>query len=1005
MPSEKKPTSSDHGVSPRESSHPASDPLPSCLLPLWVSPERATTPSFNTPRSAEHSSSSSSPVDLTVPPRVLLNPLCRQDCIPGQYDPRSLAAELQRSDSASDSTAPSSPFRQLSPTLPELPHPPSPVLEPRQELLESSSTTPVFTPIRPDSPGPPFYMMNAFPLGQLRFSGNSVDGNPSRYLNHVKASVAVMRVDPAMNDVVALQVFRSGLVGPAARWFEDIETESDEKSWDDIQNAFKEKFRNGDPAVESALIAEAHGFGREPGESLSNLLKRASKLYHQLRAPHRKTMLTGLVLRMNDGEKDRRLQERVQDRLYADQKWGKSVAGDHLTYNDVHDMIWECRSSTTEKLTRNEEDYMTTSGMDPIRLMMRNQESISDLTQLMKETNILTSKRMDKMEHAPYQNYTARTANNRPPMNPPPQTTNNNPRTGTRAEDVELWWCFKCGDWGHMGYNCPLGRNFDQGEYDRRQQEWFANRDAMKQKRMEELARPSSIPAAKTMVWDGAADTRPPRGYHPTPFSGQPSDTLYRWSQKGLTRLDSTSDMRDDLQVPLDGTDELRQAVVRAARRDEPKEPKQTIPPRKPGRVEKQKEPVRPTDENVLRELEVQAREELQHRRTEYQPPRVDEDMEDVEQMPSVRDTIVVSSPTASMSEAEFQSLLPLIRPHLERMGRPSQESSGEEARERRPRHVLEKIRATEEYNLPTFELGQHLRDTPITLSVLQLLQIAASVRQQLSRLMQCRKKIRGNRAKEMVTSLVMPFKELMTADMREDLEDSLSRHDTEEDRCLQLGSVNRIEHPIVFADTAASADSVANTLGFIEGHVEGMRCSAIMLDGGSSVDLINKMYVERHGIPILAMPKAGEIRLANDSIQHVGFCAYIRVVVGGILATVKAYVLGDHDDWDILLGRPWLRRMRAMEDHYDEKLVVKGMKGHSQTIPIYPTPGLFEPDRKTMTREPVRPKPMRRLDEEDEIIFVDDDLPILEEVEDLLNELGEVIYSGAGQSYPASKN
>ncbi|KAF4465730.1 Ribonuclease H [Fusarium albosuccineum] len=137
-------------------------------------------------------------------------------------------------------------------------------------------------------------------------------------------------------------------------------------------------------------------------------------------------------------------------------------------------------------------------------------------------------------------------------------------------------------------------------------------------------------------------------------------------------------------------------------------------------------------------------------------------------------------------------------------------------------------------------------------------------------------------------------------------------------------------------------------------------------------------------------MPKAGEIRLANDSVQHVEFCACIRVVVGGTLATVKAYVLGDHDGWDVLLGRPWLRRMRAMEDHYDEKLVVKGTKGHSQTIPIYPTPGLFEPDCKSWAGEPIRPKPMRRHEEEDEVILVDDDLPILEEVEDMLNELGE---------------
>ncbi|KAF4465729.1 Ribonuclease H [Fusarium albosuccineum] len=516
--------------------------------------------------------------------------------------------------------------------------------------------------------------MNSLPLGQLRFTGNSIDGNPTRYFKHVSDTVAVMRVDPAMHDIVALQIFRSGLAGSAARWFEDIEADTEDKPWSKIQESFKEKFRNGDPAVESALIAEAHGFGR-------------------------------LVIRMNDGEKDRRLQERVRDRLYTDQKWGKSVAGDRLTCNDVHDMI-----------------------------------------------TILTSKRMDKLENGQYQNYNARPTNNRPPMNPTTQTTNTNPRTAVRAEGMELWWCFKCGDWGHRGYNCSLGKNVDQGMYDRRQQEWFANRDAMKQNRMEEVARSSSVPAAKTMN----------------------HDTIYRWTQKGLTKVDSTSDL------PPEGINELRLAVARAARRDGPKEPKQRIPSRKPGRVKKQKDPVRPTDENILGELEVQAREELQRERTEYQPPRVDEDMEDVEQMLPVRDTMVVAPPTNEMSEMEFQRLLPRLRPHLEKMGEPSQELSRENTRERRPRHVLEKIRATEEYNLPTFELGQHPRDTPITLSVLQLLQIAPSVRQQLSRLMQCRKEIRGNRAKEMVTSPVMPFQELMTVDMREDLEDSLARQDTE---------------------------------------------------------------------------------------------------------------------------------------------------------------------------------------------------------------------------------
>ncbi|RMJ17663.1 hypothetical protein CDV36_002634 [Fusarium kuroshium] len=389
--------------------------------------------------------------------------------------------------------------------------------------------------------------------------------------------------------------------------------------------------------------------------------------------------------------------------------------------------------------------------------------------------------------------------------------------------------------------------------------------------------------------------------------------------------------------------------------------------------------------------------------------------MEDVTNPLTREDTIVVSPSTEigetldQISEAEFRRLLPRLRTHLEKMGhRTSVEVVADPPRhekERKPRHVLEKIRATEEYDLPNFELGQHLKDTPITLSVLQLLQIAPSVRQQLSRLMQCRRKIKSNRAKDLVSSLVMPFRDFMTTEMADDLGDLIPRQTTEEEHYLNLGTVNRVDRPIVYCDTAASEDSVANTLGFIEGWVEGERCSAIMLDGGSGVDLVNERYVEELQIPRLVMPVPGQLRMANDQVQRVGSCVYLRVVVGGILATVKAYVLGNHDDWDVLVGRPWLRRMRAVEDHYDDKLVVKGQKGHHQAIPIFPTPNLFEPDDHGRSREPVRPKPMLRSDGEEEIIFVDDDLPILEEVEDILGELGGEIFATAGLTYKTSGN
>lgn len=496
---------------------------------------------------------------------------------------------------------------------------------------------------------------------------------------------------------------------------------------------------------------------------------------------------------------------------------------------------------------------------------------------------------------------------------------------------------------------------------------------------------------------------RPPQGYRPALFSGQPASTLYRWDQNGLTRLDTPTSADTTTASPRTPSEDYRYPVVRAARQDyHVRPPPRTLAPRETGRAAKSREPLQMLSDRAIQEMEErQARGEYPSRSdlrpsVGYQTPRVEEmddpPLADAEGLTQTQEE--ENHGRGHLSELEFQQLLPRLQPHLDRMmgSRTSDTTTREPAtKEKKPRHVLETIRATEEYKLPPFELGQHLKETPITLSVLQLLQIAPSVRQQLSRLMQCRRRMKGARAKEMVSNFIQSFREFVNREMAQELDDISSRQPSEEELCLQLGSSNKVGRPVVYRDTAAAEESVATTLGFIEGFVEGNRCLAIMLDGGSAVDLVNERYVVENEIPRLEMPTPGMIRLANDQIQRVASCLYLRVVVGGILATVKAYVMGNHDDWDVLLGRPWLRRMQATEDHYGDMLVVKGNKGHSQSLPILPSPYLFEPEKRPHL---VHPKPFQREEEEEEPVFVESDQPILEEVEEILNELGREIYT-----------
>ncbi|KAM5361482.1 hypothetical protein ACJA88_014447 [Fusarium oxysporum] len=74
------------------------------------------------------------------------------------------------------------------------------------------------------------------------------------------------------------------------------------------------------------------------------------KLYHQMSPNLRQTLLAGFVLRMNSDSKDKRLQERVQDRLYTRSKWENSFADPTLAFGDVRNVIWNCRGAAAELL-------------------------------------------------------------------------------------------------------------------------------------------------------------------------------------------------------------------------------------------------------------------------------------------------------------------------------------------------------------------------------------------------------------------------------------------------------------------------------------------------------------------------------------------------------------------------------------------------------------------------------------------------------------------------------
>ena len=48
-------------------------------------------------------------------------------------------------------------------------------------------------------------------------------------------------------------------------------------------------------------------------------------------------------------------------------------------------------------------------------------------------------------------------------------------------------------------------------------------------------------------------------------------------------------------------------------------------------------------------------------------------------------------------------------------------------------------------------------------------------------------------------------------------------------------------------------------------------------------------------------------------------------VNVAGVVATVRAFILGMGDIYDLLLSKRWMRRVRAIEDHGAATLTIQG--------------------------------------------------------------------------------
>jgi len=97
-------------------------------------------------------------------------------------------------------------------------------------------------------------------------------------------------------------------------------------------------------------------------------------------------------------------------------------------------------------------------------------------------------------------------------------------------------------------------------------------------------------------------------------------------------------------------------------------------------------------------------------------------------------------------------------------------------------------------------------------------------------------------------------------------------------------------------------------------------------------VDLIRIQVAQQLDLPLYKTTDMG-IRLADDTLIVLDHYVWLDINVGGVLASLKVYVVPVVQTYTILLLRHWLRRVSAVEDHTENMLTIYGSDGKAWKI------------------------------------------------------------------------
>ena len=146
---------------------------------------------------------------------------------------------------------------------------------------------------------------------------------------------------------------------------------------------------------------------------------------------------------------------------------------------------------------------------------------------------------------------------------------------------------------------------------------------------------------------------------------------------------------------------------------------------------------------------------------------------------------------------------------------------------------------------------------------------------------------------------------------------------------------IDKVSGPVKVTEAAPDAEVECM---YITVWCKGIEIPDVLVDGGAMIDLIAKDVVDMLGLEKHPVHNLG-MRLADDSLVALENYVWLDVNVEGVVARVRAYVMPVTVTYKILLSRRWLKRIKGVEHHATNTLIIQGVDGIQRSTKGRPAP------------------------------------------------------------------